>query len=301
MKLIKGLGLLSFLAIATGSCFDPPEFPAKPQIEFAGIEFIETPDPSDFDSLNLYINFKDGDGDLGLSAQDLRHISAPFHYANFYQENNGKVEPIATEAGFIDSYEFELLQITDANRGKLVTYRTRENPDYSFLPPGETCGSAVMRNYEYLGGPIGDIDNPRNNTGRRLLIRAADKAVVGESVLLVDSFPQSSPMYYQIRDTLYYTPNPTHNNIEVEFLVKDPTAPGGFQKFDWYKEYCQTFDGRFTILSDGENAVDGNLRYSMTSTGFKINFSIKTLKLRVKIRDRALNESNVIETPEFRL
>lgn len=301
MKLIKGLALLSFLALATGACFDPPEFPAKPQIEYAGIEFIETSDPSDFDSLILYLNFKDGDGDLGLSAQDLRHRSDPYHYANFYQENNGKVEPIATEAGFIDSYEFELLLISDPNRGKLVTYSTRKKPEYSFLPAGETCGPSVMKNYEYLGGPIGDSDNPRNNTGRRLLIRAEDKAAVAESMLLVDSFPRSSPLYYQIRDTLYYTRNPTHNNIEVDFLVKDPTAPGGFREFDWYEEYCQTFDGRFTILSDGENAVDGNLRYAMTSTGFKINFSIKTLKLRVKIRDRALNESIEIETPEFRL
>ncbi len=305
MKLIKGFGLLSFLVILSGSCFDPPEFPNTPQIEFAGIEFLDSPDPSDFDTLNLYLNFKDGDGDLGLSSSNPRYLSDPFHYAFFYQENDGKVEPLATTTEHLDEVPpgYELLIVPDPDKGKLVVFRTREKPEYSFLPPGTTCGgSSQMKYYEYLGGPVGTSNNPGNNTGgRRILILAEDIALLDESVLLVDSFPKSNPKYYQIRDTLYYTPNPNHNNIEVDFLIKDPTAPGGFREFDWYEEYCTTFDGRFTILSDGNNSVDGSLRYSMQSTGFVLNFSIQTLKLRVKIRDRDLNESNVIETPEFRL
>jgi hypothetical protein len=82
MKLIKGFSLLSFVSILTGSCFDPPEFPVVPQITFEGIQFVDSPDPSDFDSLNLYINFKDGDGDLGFSASP-QDISDPYHSANF--------------------------------------------------------------------------------------------------------------------------------------------------------------------------------------------------------------------------
>jgi hypothetical protein len=37
------------------------------------------------------------------------------------------------------------------------------------------------------------------------------------------------------------------------------------------------------------------------STGFQAIFGQKTLKLQVTIYDRALNTSNTIETPEFRL
>jgi hypothetical protein len=291
MKLIKGLGLLSFLVIISGSCFDPPEFPVQPQIEFERLEFVDSPNPGDFDSLNLYINFKDGDGDLGFT-ESSEHISSPFHNAFFYQENNGSLEPLSTVTGYVGDDEYDLLEVTDPDKGKLVLFRTREKPQYSSLP--QTFGCA---NYEYLGGPL----LPGNSgDGRRLLIEKAHLAILDPLVKLVDSIPRDNPQYYQIRDTLYYQPNPDHYNIEVDFLVKDPSAPGGFTEFDWQQEFCTTFDGRFPVFSDKASSIDGTLRYSMTSLGFTSLFSIKTLKLRVSIKDRERHQSNIIETPEFR-
>ena len=299
MKLIKGLGLLSFLVIITGSCFDPPEFPAVPQIEYERIEFINSQDPSEFDSLNLYINFKDGDGDLGFSATPA-DISAPYHPSFFYQENNGKIEQLSTVSGFIGDDEYDLLEIPDPQKGKLVTFSTRKKPEYSFLPDDDKCGgSNSLKYYEYLAGPI-DPDGGAAD-GRRLLIEARALAALGPGVELVDSFPKTNPTYYQIRDTLYFTPNQEHYNIEVDFLIKDPLAPDGFTEFDWREEYCTTFDGRFPVFSDKKSSIDGTLRYTMTSLGFTSVFSIKTLKLRVSIKDRARNTSNIIYTPEFTL
>lgn len=298
MRLIKGFGLLTFLTILSGSCFDPPEFPVVPQIEFVRVEFIDSKDPSDFDSLNLYINFKDGNGDLGFG-RTARELSDPYHSAVFYQENNGNLEPLATEWGYIGDDEYELLHIPNPQLGKLVVFRTRKKPQYSFLPGPDKCGgSNTLKYYDYLGGPV---DPDGGGDGRRLLIRAADKGALDPLTELVDSFPRTKPEYYQIRDTLYYTPNPNHYNIEVDFLVKDPSAPGGFTEFDWREQYCTTYDGRFPVFADGENSVDGTLRYSMTSFSFTTIFSIKTLKLRVSIKDRALNRSNVVETSEFTL
>jgi hypothetical protein len=292
MKLIKGLGLLSFLVIIFGSCFDPPEFPEVPQIEFEKIQFINSPSPSDFDSLILYIRFKDGNGDLGFNVST-GDISDPYHNAYFYQENNGSIEPLATISGFVGDKEYDLLQIPDPQKGKLVFFRTRQKPAYNFLPPTFDC-----THYEYLGGPL----DPNNSSdGRRLLIEKDARMVLDTQVKVVDSIPRDNPEYYQIRDTLYYTPNQNHYNIEVDFLVKDPTAPGGFKEFDWREEFCTTFDGRFPVFSDKESSIDGTLRYSMTSLGFTSLFSIKTLKLRVSVKDRALNTSNVIVTPEFTL
>ena len=292
MKLIKGLGLLSFLIIVSVSCFDPPEFPVVPQIVFERIEFIDAPDPSDFDSLNLYIHFKDGDGNLGFN-ESTADISDPYHNAFFYQEDNGSLSPLTTQSGYVGSDEYDLLLIPDPNKGKLVVFRTRQKPEYNFLPPAFDCAS-----YEYLGG----APNPDNSTdGRRLLIMASDLPVLDPLVKLVDSIPKTNPEFYQIRDTLYYTRNPDHYNIEVDFLVKDPTAPGGFREYDWHQEFCTTFDGRFPVFSDKGSSIDGTLRYSMTSLGFTSIFSIRTLKLRVKIKDRDRNSSNVIETPEFTL
>jgi len=290
MKLIKGLGLLSFLVAVTSSCFNPPEFPVVPQIEFDKIEFINSPDPSDFDSLNLYIRFKDGDGDLGFT-KSAADISAPFQNSFYYQENNGSLKPLSTVSGFVGDVEYDLLEIADPLIGKLVTYGTRKKAGYDFLPQTFGCSS-----YEYLGGPF----NPdKSSDGRRLLIEKADLPALGPQVKLVDSIPTQDPQYYQIRDTLYFTPNPNHYNIKVEFLVKD--SGGGFNLFDWQKEFCTTFDGRFPVFSDKQSSIDGTLKYSMTSFGFTSLFSIKTLKLRISIKDRALNQSNVIETPEFTL
>ncbi len=292
MKLIKGLVLLSFLVVIFGSCFDPPEFGVVPEIEFENIEFIDSPTPSKFDSLILYIRFKDGDGDLGFT-ESTEDISDPYHNAFFYQENNGKIEPLVTKSGFVGNNEYDLLDIQDPKKGKLVFFRTRKKSKYNFLPATYDCSD-----YEYLGGPV---DKIIPSDGRRLLIEKADRSALDSLVKLVDSIPRVNPQYYQIRDTLYFTPNQDHYNIEVDFLVKDPTAPGGFREFDWRKEFCTTFDGRFPVFSDKSTSIQGTLRYSMTSLGFKSLFSIKTLKLRVSIKDRARNKSNVIETPEFTL
>lgn len=300
MNLIKGLGLLSVLLIVTGSCFDPPEFPNEPQIEFEDIVFEGKPFPED-DLLTLSLNFKDGDGDLGFYFETTADISYPYHNANFYQENNGELLPLSTITGSVDDVQYDLLDIPDPSKGKLVVFRTRKKPEYSFLPAAETCnGSDDLKYYEFLDGPY----DPENaSDGRRLLIEAADLPAIDPDVKLVDSIRGSDGQiaYYQIQDTLYYTTNPNHYNIEVEFLVKDPSEPGGFKVFDWHEEYCTTFNGRFPVFSDKKSSLDGTLRYTMTSIGFEEQFSTKTLKLRVGIKDRQLNKSNVIETPEFTL
>jgi hypothetical protein len=41
--------------------------------------------------------------------------------------------------------------------------------------------------------------------------------------------------------------------------------------------------------------------YAMVGSGFLNTFSVSTLKLEVQIKDRELNKSNIITTPEFTL
>lgn len=73
-------GLFFFaLTAALGSCIDPPDFDDKPELENASVSKIETFD--DFsrlpkDSVIVSVRFKDGDGDLGLSADDRRDTAA---------------------------------------------------------------------------------------------------------------------------------------------------------------------------------------------------------------------------------
>lgn len=110
-----------------------------------------------------------------------------------------------------------------------------------------------------------------------------------------------------VKDTLYFELNPDHYNIFIDFMIKQ--NDGSFEVFDWRTEFeypgCATsYDGRFPILAKNgdlsvQSPVEGTLKYGMVSSAFILQFSIKTLKLRVQIQDRLLNRSNVIETPEF--
>ena len=227
-----------FLAIGlfVFSCFDPPQYSPIPEIQYEGIKFKEVGDISEPDSLILTLNFKDGNGDVGLDGSSPNDQNIPYN----------------------DKYFFAF------SDGSLITYETkRTNPNYDTLP-------AFVKPYNCINWEI-----------------QYDKEV--------------------ITDTVYFQLNPDHYNIFVEFLVKNPD--GSFTEFDWQTEFAYPncgipFDGRFPVLSKDlsqQNPLEGNIRYGMVSTGFQILFSIKTLKLRVKIQDRALNKSNIIETPEFTL
>lgn len=119
-------------------------------------------------------------------------------------------------------------------------------------------------------------------------------------------------------DTLKINFNKNQFNVEVDFLVK---KNGVFEELDLRAQppgssnqntLCGiSFDGRFPCLSAQENPcnfvsnndspVEGTVSYEMKSGLFLPLFRTDTLKLSFLIRDRALNESNVAETPEFTL
>src|SRR5690606_37302307 len=117
------------------SCFDPPEYSIVPSIEYQSIEFIEVGGFSDPDSLILYIDFRDGDGDLGLSNGD---VAAPYHDSNFYLEDGaGGFTRVATELRYSDIPPMISLS---GEQGKLVTARTRNKPLYAYLPEFDRNG-----------------------------------------------------------------------------------------------------------------------------------------------------------------
>lgn len=70
------LGLLfALICTAVASCISPPDFPDTPSIKFKELEVVRLPPafPGDApaDSDTITISFEDGDGDLGLSPEDL--------------------------------------------------------------------------------------------------------------------------------------------------------------------------------------------------------------------------------------
>ncbi len=78
-------GIIFLLASAT-ACINPPDdFPSTPLITFESIEYVPTAGP---DSLIIGINFKDAEGDLGLSATD---INPPFNSFTFQRDASGNL------------------------------------------------------------------------------------------------------------------------------------------------------------------------------------------------------------------
>lgn len=303
MKIFKSLAVL-LIMLVLGSCFDPPEFPNVPQIEFADIDFIEGNATNRTDSLIVTLRFKDGDGDLGIDATLPEFSSGPYYNnVRLYQTNNSDpanlipLNPVQqtveyyNKANVRETRILQILPIEDPTKGKLVFPSTRDLPGYGYLP-AMSC--------EYY----------ENFRTANFAVEARNKAVLNATTIVDTLFARVNgtkvATHYVISDYLYFTINPNHYNIDVDFLVKDPSNPAavnGFVLFNWRKEFCQQdLDGRFPVLTDKVGQpLEGTIRYAMTSIGLRKIFTIKTLKLQIKIRDRAFNESNTVFSKEFTL
>lgn len=105
-------GGLGGLALSLSSCLKEPEYSTTPAISFNNIQDIRIPPKvagaQALDSVRLTINYQDGDGDLGLTADERKNAPYDFQggnnrfYNNFFVEpfikntRTGKFEPLTT-------------------------------------------------------------------------------------------------------------------------------------------------------------------------------------------------------------
>jgi len=219
-EIIKYTVFAILITITCWSCHQLPEYPIVPSIEYNQVYFKKG---ELTDSLFISIDFKDGDGDLGLHPD--YDIGFPYHAIWYYPNLVGG----------------------------LLTYSDRNTPEFDTLPPYEFPYDCI----NYL------IDNS---------------------------------------DTFYITPNLNHFNIFVDFYVKKNSV---FTLYDWITanppQCGESYNGRFPILNtSGQNRpLEGTLIYAITGAGFEVIFKRDTLKLEIRIQDRALHKSNIIQTQEF--
>lgn len=277
MSVLKGL-LLFGISIVVVGCFDPPNYAYIPEIAFENVYFREAKAVGESDALVLTLAFKDGDGDLGLSTTA---IDPPYHDVNFYLASGGKL--IELQKRSVYSQVPQLVEVPPNVTGKLVTVRTHRDPLYKDIVPAYVDAHESCTYYSYTTVYVSEADK-----------RIFDKTYHYDSLMYKDI-----PKVYAVVDTFYYQKNPTYSNIDVEFWVEEG---GEYKLFDWEKEFCTiSFNQRFMVLSDDDRPLSGSLQYEMLASGMKTIFGVKPLKLKVRIRDRALNNSNFIETPEFTL
>ena len=304
MKQVRSALLFVISAGLFSGCFDPPEFSNNPAIEYKGISFGKTADGDD--ELIVSVNFKDGNGDLGLSATDQIDADSPYHDINFFANDNGNLFPLVgnlvPEQNFV-GYTLAKAKKTPQNSfyevlapskktGEILTLQSRNEGFPNFPPYTDPYKCAVYKE-SYLN---------KNDLPDTVFIYKDLRFLIKNKATIVDSLVRDgspSTYWYAVVDHFYIKPNLGQYNFYVKFYIKN--NDGSFTEYDFAEEFCETHNGRFPRLSDDDRTLEGEINYSMVSGGFTAIFGNKTLKLEITIYDRALNTSNTIETPEFRL
>jgi len=190
--------------------------------------------------LTVEINFKDGDGDLGLDRNNSIDSEEPYNAIWYFLKDGTAVDKNISPYNEMDSSAF-------------ITFDDRSTPPYDTLPPYAPPYNCI--NY-----------------------------------LVEGSY------------TYYFKQNLNHYNIFVDFYVK---KNGQWNFYNWLtanpSQCGETYNGRFPLLNESGTTrpLEGSLKYDMVGAAFGVIFKLDTLKLQIRIQDRALHKSNMVETPEF--
>ncbi|WP_258103360.1 hypothetical protein [Marinoscillum sp. MHG1-6] len=109
-----------------------------------------------------------------------------------------------------------------------------------------------------------------------------------------------------IEDTFFIVQNKYHSNLIIDFLFR---KNGIYQEvtigdFLGQSDCSQEVDNLRIPIFDYERInkpTTGTISYSFVSQGLKLFLAQDTFKLKFFVYDRALNQSNEVETPEFTL
>lgn len=103
-------------------------------------------------------------------------------------------------------------------------------------------------------------------------------------------------------DTVRVSYNRFSRNLDIHLFIKEQE---GYVEYDFRSQLCvPPLGGRFPRLKDDfsdDKPRKGVIQYDVVSPVLLTSFRNDTLKLQVQIRDRALHESNIIESEPFTL
>jgi len=248
------------------SCLDTEEFPDEPSIEYNDIRYVEVGGFLESDSLILKIDFEDGDGDLGLRAEDNRDRESPYNDFSLFAFN-----PTSER---ITEYALDTLSSASQSDLDLVNNIIRFS-DRRNIPELDTLPDYTFPDYCKYWREI-QIFGP-----------SSTEPLVEDTV-----YYQDNPRFNNIYVRFFVETSPGSNDFE-EF----------FWEFSRPPECNVNYNGRFPLINeiDREKSSEGTITYRMTSVGWRTTFQNNRVKLRVFIYDRAGHKSNEIETPPFRL
>lgn len=147
--------------------------------------------------------------------------------------------------------------------------------------------------------PFQDVDFQRDSQGK--LITYSTRPTEAPSYNPIDWLVNPIINNLVVKDTVWVKQNPNQFNIFLRFFIK---RNGQFKEFKWQAPpFYTTFNGRFPriLTSEEGQAVEGDIRYGMLSSGWEAIFRTDTIRVDVSIQDRALNRSNEVSSPEVTL
>jgi hypothetical protein len=264
MKMFRRLLMMVFCGVSVISCFDPPEYPDQPEIIFKSVNYVEVADLPNGEVVadSVILTLRFKDGDGNLGLAG-NETAPPFNDRWYYVKT--PLDPALNPECEPFKDQHRCYYVRKVEIDKYIDYSDKQKG----LAPYDTLKEFV-KPWNCLNW---DVVRDEND---------------------------------QVIDQLYFTLNPHYSNIFVEFQTK---IGGDYQPFSWsnFLTYpsceVQGFNGRFPLLSEpgGDTPLEGEIRYSMPSPFFRIIFGSQTLRLKVYIEDRALNQSNVIYTNDFNL
>lgn len=247
-----------------------------PFIEGASILFKKGSANSVGDTLQINLTITDGNFDIGLG---LAELDSPYHQFVFHLENGSNIIPVIPKlVQQNNTWLFDFPQRTSYQR---VTAKTKSNGGFPNLP------EVSCHDYESLplSVPIDDVG-------------LFDPATL-----------QFHGSYYSTYDSYHITRNQNFTPLDVTILVSEP-AQNSFAESALGEAYCinARFDGRLPRFSEPLSFQSGPfkgvrlsdhsmvLTYTIVSQGWFFLFKSKDLKIKATITDRALNQSNQVES-----
>ncbi len=158
-RILSGGAFLGLVGTGLSGCLNAPSYSITPAIDFKDLQVVHVPRSSSqtaVDTIKFALNFRDGDGDLGLSPDDLKmapfntstggHNNRGYGYNYFIQpfikDASGNFVPFVTPGGTVGEYDsyFPRLDGTDAKPAPLkgvLNYKFFLNIDGVLFQPGQ--------------------------------------------------------------------------------------------------------------------------------------------------------------------
>ena len=298
MRSARFIAFSIVISITLYSCFRPNDFDEVPLISFQNLQFVEGPGNIP-DSLILTIDFQDGDGNLGIPESV---GTPPYHQYDFVIDANNRFVTLGGQ-GFQPPFDRTFLD--SGPNGLILRVPDETFSEVDNRPPDFDCQFYVVDSIQaFWNAPfppytLDIFEFECQNAVQPCVVR--DTLLDGNGV-----------GFFQTRlDTFLIAKNDRSQNIFVDFFRK---RNGEYELIDWTRIFsedgCGTdFDGRFPIFDDdrarGGKSLEGTIRYSMQSEGFRLVLRNDTFKIQVKISDfgtvESNNVSNTVESPDLTL